>query len=261
MQFSTPSFPKLALMLSAMGLLAGLAASYVVTPRYTSTALLAYEDEGGSAAGGQSPAEHVMEIENVVLSRTSLSNLILNPRLALYQEDVAKAPIEDVVEKMRPNIQVTDVNSGGRAMVFRIGFTYRSPEKARAAVYAMVARFMEENTALQRRQSLLSQATPPEEPLLRRIAQLESRVADLEKRVGVAPTNVASGNSPAVVLAGAAYGSRLNIVVIDPPNLPVNPIYPDRTAFVVTGFVAGFVFAIVIAIFRRRFQPAAPLPV
>ena len=103
MQFSTPSFPKLALMLSLAGLLAGLAASYVVAPRYTSTALLAYE-EGGSAAVGQSPAEHVMEIQNVVLSRTSLSNLILNPGLALYQEVVAKMPIEDVAEKMRPNI-------------------------------------------------------------------------------------------------------------------------------------------------------------
>jgi capsular polysaccharide biosynthesis protein len=260
MQFSTPSFPKLALVLSVAGLLAGLAASYVVMPRYTSTALLAYEDEGGSAAGGQSPAEHVMEIENVVLSRTSLSNLIRNPRLALYPEDVARMPIEDVVEKMHPGIQVAAVNSDGRAMVFRIGFTYRRPDKAQAVVYEMVTRFMEENAALQRRQSLLSQTKPREEPLLRRIAQLESRIADLERRIGLSRTDVSSGNSPAVVLAGAAYGSRNNIVVIDPPNLPVNSIYPNRSAFVVAGLIVGFVVAIIIAISRRRFQATAPLP-
>ena len=108
MRLSTPSLPK----------------------RYTSAALLAYEDEGGSAAGGQSPAEHVTEIENVVLSRSSLSNLIRDPRLALYPEDVAKMSIEDVVEKMRSCIRVTAVNSGDGAMVFRIGFTHRRPDKA-----------------------------------------------------------------------------------------------------------------------------------
>jgi len=36
----------------------------------------------------------------------------------------------------------------------------------------------------------------------------------------------------------------------------VNPIYPNRGVIAAIGFVAGFVLALIIAIFRRRFQPA-----
>jgi uncharacterized protein involved in exopolysaccharide biosynthesis len=52
----------------------------------------------------------------------------------------------------------------------------------------------------------------------------------------------------------------IGLAVVDPASLPTRPIYPDRYMFMATGFSAGLFLAIVIAIFRRPFQPAAPLP-
>jgi uncharacterized protein involved in exopolysaccharide biosynthesis len=49
MHLSVPSFPKLALMLSITGLLAGLVVSSVVTPTYISQAMLQVTGPTGSA--------------------------------------------------------------------------------------------------------------------------------------------------------------------------------------------------------------------
>lgn len=111
---------------------------------------------------------------------------------------------------------------------------------------ALINRFVEENRRIGMENSL--QPVPSEERQL--IAQLQSRIAALERHAGIAPPH-----SP-----DSAVAPLETLEVLDPPSLPVNPIRPKRSVFASDGFVAGLVLAIVIAIFRRRFLPCAPLP-
>lgn len=240
MQFSIPSFPKLALMLSVAGLLAGLGVSYMATPRYESSAVLQVNDRGGPAARRQ-----IQAIEATVLSRTSLSTLIQTPHLELYPADMAKLPLEDVIENMRRDIRIAMAPNNTGA--FTISFTYPDRLKAQATVQELITRFYRENRTIGV-ENPFRPPVPSEERQL--IAQLESRIAALEHRVGIAPSHA----------PGTAVAPLETFEVLDPPSLPVNPLYPKRSMFASTGFVAGFALAIVITIFRRRFQPAAALP-
>jgi hypothetical protein len=155
MQLSIPSFPKLALMLSLAGLLTGLGASFTVTPRYTSTAELVYED---NRAGSATAVEQFLTSEGLLLSRSWLSLMIQEPQLQLYRQDLAKAPLEDVIEKMRRDLQIAVVSQSDRAVFFRIAFTYGEPLKAQATVHEVISRFYDENT---RQQHQHRQASPP----------------------------------------------------------------------------------------------------
>jgi hypothetical protein len=255
MQLSIPSFPKLALTLSLAGLLTGLGASFMATPRYTSTAELVNEEH---RAGSATAVDQFLASKAVLLSRPWLSLMIQEPQLQLYRQDLAKAPLEDVIEKMRRDLQIAVVSQSDRAVFFRIAFTYGEPLKAQATVQEVISRFYDENT---RQQHQDRQASPPmgnEERLERQMAQLESRIAVLEERTGVA-----RAQAPASVVTAPATvpEDAIGMAVVDAPSLPTRPVYPDRYMFMATGFGAGFALAIVIAIFRRRFQPAAPLPV
>ena len=245
MQLSVPSFPKLALMLSTVGLVVGFGVSYMVTQRYVSIAVMSYH---GEHSDRRALLEGLQAMEADVLSRTSLSNMIQRPRLKLFPDDMARKPIEDVIEEMRKSIRITMANSGGPA--FSISFVYPDPLKAQATMQALVTRFEDENLATQSQ----SKRTGGSEEL-QLIAQLESRIAALEQHAGIA-----ASQEPGPVLTYIRSANANTLEVLDPPSLPVNPIYPNRGVIAAIGFIAGFVLAIIIAIFRRRFHPAAPLP-
>ncbi len=49
----------------------------------------------------QQLTERIMQMENEILSRTSLSSIIQDPRLDLYKADRAAKPLEDVIDNMR----------------------------------------------------------------------------------------------------------------------------------------------------------------
>jgi uncharacterized protein involved in exopolysaccharide biosynthesis len=243
----------LALMLSVAGLAVGFGASYLVTPRYISTAVLSYDDTREHAAGRQD----LLHIQSILMSRTSLYRLIQNPWLQLYPADVRNLPIEDVIEEMRRNIQISLATTGGPPALFRISFTYHDRLKAQATVQALASRFAEENNLHERLQNLARLPGLSEERTL--IAQLESRIATLEQRAGIAPSPALSSALTAPEAAG--FGNNATSVeVIDPPGLPTEPICPKRSAFAATGFGVGFVVALIFAISRRRFRSTAPIP-
>jgi hypothetical protein len=145
MQLSLPTLPKLALMLSLAGLAAGLAISFMVTPRYVSEAGMAFE---GSAAGINF-LEFLTQCQKEVLSRTSLKGIIQDPRLDLYPEERAGTPLEDVIETMRRrNIMIRLNGHGPGRLSSRIDFSYRDPVKAQHTVQALLVRFQDANLHL-----------------------------------------------------------------------------------------------------------------
>jgi hypothetical protein len=190
-----------------------------------------------------------MQLEQEVLSRTSLSAIIRDPHLNLYPEEQAKEPLEDVIEEMRKkDLQIrieTPAGTGQGRFAFSVAFYYRDRVKARDTVQALLTRFVEANLTRQRAQPAAGQLDP--------FRRLEARVAMLEKRLGIPSAAPEPGDRLVPVYAG------INFEVIDPPSLPVLPSKPNREIFMATGFGVGFVTALVIAIFRRR-PPPVPSP-
>jgi len=186
-------------------------------------------------------------MENEILSRTSLSQTIQDPRLDLYREERAGTPLEDVIETMRKNLLIRIEAPGSNYLSFRLTFTYPDRLKAQQTVQALVTRFADSNVIRQRAQARAKRANTSDQ-----VYRLEERIAALEKRLGMPSAPHEPDFSP--ITPGV-----INLDVLDPPSLPVQPVYPDRVRFMATGFGAGVVAAIVIAVFRRR-PPQIPFP-
>src|SRR5580658_7427342 len=101
--------------------------------------------------------ERILQMEQEILSRTSLSGIIQDPHLDLYKTERASKPLEDVIESMRVNDVKITINSlpgdGSRsASAFTIKFFYPDRVKARDTVQALITRFTESNLTTQRTQ-------------------------------------------------------------------------------------------------------------
>jgi uncharacterized protein involved in exopolysaccharide biosynthesis len=100
-------------------------------------------------------AERIMSMENEILSRTSLSAIIQDPRLDLYKADRDNKPLEDVIETMRSrdikiSIQSLPSGNGTRASAFSISFSYPDRLKAQQTVQALITKFTDANQNAQR---------------------------------------------------------------------------------------------------------------
>ena len=243
MQLFVPAFPKLALMLGVMGLLGGLAISFVVTPKYVSQAEMTFQSVTNSTQPEvrRNLTERVVQIENEILSRTSLSNIIQDPRLDLYKEERARTPMEDVIERMRTRDLRIRVETAGQDYIsFRVSFAYSDRVKAQQIVQVLITKFVDANLIDQESQARLQRASTSDQ-----IYRLEARIAALEKRLGIPSTSHEPDFSP------VSFGGT-QLFVLDPPSLPLQLVYPDRVRFMAAGFGLGFVTALVVAIFRRR---------
>ena len=92
--------------------------------------------------------ERIAQMQQEILSRTSLSELIQRPALNLYRRERDAQPLEDVIEQMRArDIRVSIVNLAGQgnrpASAFQIEFAYPDRFKAQAVVQALITRFTE----------------------------------------------------------------------------------------------------------------------
>ncbi len=105
----------------------------------------------------QQLTERIMQMEQEILSRTSLSNIIQDPQLDLYKKDRARKPLEDVIETMRTRdikIQIDALPGDGarRATAFSISFSYPDRMKAQKTVQALITKFQDSNLTTQRNQ-------------------------------------------------------------------------------------------------------------
>jgi hypothetical protein len=225
-----------------------------MTPRYVSTSVMTYEETSNATDMNPTLLEHVLASQNEVLSRTSLSYLIRDPRLDLYPEERKKMPLEDVIERMRrQDVKIRVLELPGSANrnyeAFEISYSYRDPHKAQQTVRALADRFLEANLHRQER----GRAVLPLQHSSDQVSQLEARIAFLEERLGIVPGQAEPGGGLAVV------PRAINLSVLDSPSFPELPSYPNRSAVSAMGFAGGFVLAVAIAILRRRPEPI-PFP-
>jgi hypothetical protein len=186
-----------------------------------------------------------VELEQQILSRTSLSRIMMDPRLDLYQSERSREPLEDVIETMRTrDIRITSMGTGS---AFTISFAYRDPTKAHDTVQTLLTRFQQANLVRERTEANVIRLGSRDQ-----IAGMEARIAVLERRLGI-PPSAPEPSDQFVRISG------INLDVLDPPSLPVNPAKPNRTIFASFGFGGGLFLAAVIAIFRRP-RTAIPFP-
>jgi len=94
--------------------------------------------------------ERLQEMQTEILSRSSLSDLIL--RLDLYKKERTQIPIDDIVQDMRSKsirVERYDVAASGnenrRTQAFTISFSYTDRFKAQQVVRELVSKFEEQN--------------------------------------------------------------------------------------------------------------------
>ncbi len=110
----------------------------------------------------QQMADRISQMQQDILSRTSLSELIQRPSLDLYKKERERKPLDDVIETMRTKdvrIQIARLAGQGDhpASAFTISFSYPDRYKAKAVVDALVTRFMESNISSQRAAGSITQ--------------------------------------------------------------------------------------------------------
>jgi uncharacterized protein involved in exopolysaccharide biosynthesis len=102
--------------------------------------------------------ERIQQMQQEILSRTSLSTIITDPRLDLYKTERSKEPIEDVIESMKHDIKINILELPGSmlertaASAFKIEFSYSDQHKAQQVVQTLMTKFMEANLNTQREQ-------------------------------------------------------------------------------------------------------------
>jgi uncharacterized protein involved in exopolysaccharide biosynthesis len=106
--------------------------------------------------------QRLQQMQQEILSRGSLSELIQRPALDLYRKERQRYPMEDIINDMRNKaikIQSVAVEGGGQGRVasaFTISFAYPDRFKAQAVVRELVTKFNEQNFTVQRNQAQMT---------------------------------------------------------------------------------------------------------
>jgi succinoglycan biosynthesis transport protein ExoP len=108
--------------------------------------------------------QRLQQMQQEILSRTSLSELIQRPGLDLYRKERQRYPLEDVIQDMRNKsikIQTVEIAGGAGgggerryASAFTISFSYPDRFKAQAVVSYLVTRFTDQNVRVQKEQAV-----------------------------------------------------------------------------------------------------------
>ena len=107
-------------------------------------------------------AERITAMEQEILSRTSLTELIQRPALNLYPRERRRLPMEDVVDQMRKDIKISMLDAPAQgsnhnlASAFVIQYQYTDKYKTQAVVRELVSKFSEQNVTVQRNQASLT---------------------------------------------------------------------------------------------------------
>jgi succinoglycan biosynthesis transport protein ExoP len=167
-----------------LGLL-GLVGALLWPPRYRSEALILVEQQKiperyvtPNVVGDLQ--ERLQSMTQQILSRTRLQRLI--EQLRLYPDLRARKTMDDVVDRMRKDIEVEPIRGGkgaGEITAFRISYATRSPSLAQQVTNELTSLFIEENLQARTEQSESTTAF-----LESQLEQARQELAEQEKRMG-----------------------------------------------------------------------------
>lgn len=108
--------------------------------------------------------QQLNEMEQDILSRTSLEGIIRDPALELYKRQQTQRPMDEIVSDMRRDIQILPIQTPSSvgmdnrqmATAFSISFTYTDRYKAQAVVRLLVAKFTNQNVEVLRQKAHLT---------------------------------------------------------------------------------------------------------
>lgn len=181
--FAASGFAASAIVFGLLGGLAGDGASIsnLLGNQWRSAALM--------SAPNATP-EQIAELSQEVLSRTSLSSVIQDPRLRLYTSQLKTKPVEDVMQTMKQHLSIAPVGDG---RYFTVSFVYSDRFKAQQTVQTITDRLNEANRRLYG-----SLPAAPATPL----PSLNLEVLDVPS-LPVQPTKP---NRPAIAITGGTAG-------------------------------------------------------
>ena len=130
-----------------------LAASFPLRSKYTSQTLVLVEGQK-IAENLVKPAvtedlnERLLTMKEQILSRSRLEPVM--QKFGLYKDQMNKTPMEDLIDRMRSNIQVNPIRGEkeGTTTGFFISFTADNPKQAQDVCVEITSLFMEENLKL-----------------------------------------------------------------------------------------------------------------
>jgi uncharacterized protein involved in exopolysaccharide biosynthesis len=114
--------------------------------RYVSNTVLRVSTPAGAKTDEDALAKQLQQVQEQLLSRSSLAGIIQRRDLDLYQPERHRVPMEDIIQSMRTqDIRISPLQpAGGRvANAFQIQFSYADPVRAQAVTRALAARMME----------------------------------------------------------------------------------------------------------------------
>jgi LPS O-antigen subunit length determinant protein (WzzB/FepE family) len=195
---------KMAAALAVAGAIAAGAVSFTLPRRYVSSAVVRPSHDGLRQVGW---------VTALVLSRTSLASYI--QRFGLYETERHRVPMEEVVKRMRRDIQIRPLDvpsSGGAGPAFSVSYAYSDKATAQAVVRRVV-RDMTETLA----------------------NEDEYRAERIRKTWPQSPP---------------FHGGRL--AVLDSASLPEKPVSPNRLGFTAMGLASGLLLGLLVEAARRR---------
>lgn len=154
---------------------------YLMTPKmYEATCLLSYQQQKINPNKMSPDVESrirdiVSTITQLVTSRTNLEGHI--KQLNLYEKEIKKLPMEDVVDVMRRDIKIQPSREGD---TFKISYVGKDPGKVVKVTNALAAKFIEENLKYREERAVETSTYTNEELLMAKTVmdQKESAMRD-----------------------------------------------------------------------------------
>jgi polysaccharide chain length determinant protein (PEP-CTERM system associated) len=126
--------------------------------------------------------QRLTQMQQEILSRGSLTELIQRPSLDLYRKERQRYPMEDVIQDMRAKIRIQPIETAGgagrMASAFTISFPYTDRFKAQMVVRELVTKFTEQNVRVSHDNATLTSTFLADE-----MKQAKDRMDTLEQAV------------------------------------------------------------------------------
>jgi uncharacterized protein involved in exopolysaccharide biosynthesis len=205
--------------------------------------------------------DRLRNIKVQIMSRTRLERII--EEYSLYQAERQRGQMEDVVERMRDDIEMSLDPS--KPDTFRVGFIGDNPRTVMRVADRLASLFIDENT---RERSRLAEGT--NQFLESTVEETKRKLLEYEKvitsgkdksRVTLIEFEALGEEYKALLLKRADAQIVTNLErrqigetfkLIDPARLPERPVGPPRRMVNVIGALSGLMFGVVLVGFSRR---------